>query len=348
MRILLVAVLALTLAGVAMASTDTTNRLNLDNKGAVINHGGSDGREGGETVASAFIIAGLPFSDTGNTCDNIHDYDEVCPYTGSLSKDVVYAYAPSGNESITIDLCASLYDTKVFVYENAVTPGAPFACNDDAGCGYSGFQSQLENLLLTAGNIYYIVIDGYGSDCGDYILDIQGYAPCVVDCMGAPPEGEPPLVENYIDNYNGGCNSVPEVFQTLEANAAGTLALCGRSGTYLYFGSSYRDTDWFIVTAGGPQVLFNVTPEFPVYMFELGPENCGSVAVIQQALPGACETGSLTINTFAGDEIWLWVGPSVFSGLPEFTYLMEVAGLEPGGSTPVDTSTWGTIKSMYK
>jgi hypothetical protein len=348
MRFLLVAVLTLGVAGVAMANNDLTNELVVPDKAPGITHGGADGREGGEDIANAFIIPSLPFSDTGNTCDNIHDYDEVCPYTGSASPDVVYAYAPTGNESITIDLCASLYDTKVFVYENAATPGAPFACNDDAGCGYSGYQSRLENINLSAGNIYYIVIDGYGSDCGDYILDIEGFEPCVVDCGSAPAEGEPPLVENYVDNYNGGCNSTPAVFQTLEANAAGVVELCGRSGTYLYFGSQYRDTDWFIVTAGGPQVLFNVTPEFPVFMFELFPEDCATVAVNQQASPLACETGSLTIPTFAGDEIWLWVGPQVFSGLPEFTYLMEVAGCEPGGSTPVDDSTWGTIKSMYQ
>jgi hypothetical protein len=49
-----------------------------------------DGREGGENLDSAVPEPGLPFTDTGATCDNFNDYDEVCPFTGSTSPDVVY------------------------------------------------------------------------------------------------------------------------------------------------------------------------------------------------------------------------------------------------------------------
>jgi len=36
------------------------------------------------------VIVGLPFSDTGNTSDNLDGYDAVCPYSNSTSPDVVY------------------------------------------------------------------------------------------------------------------------------------------------------------------------------------------------------------------------------------------------------------------
>lgn len=130
------------------------------------------GLVGGDTVDDALVIGTLPYSDTGNTCTFADDYDEVCPYTGSVSPDVVYAYTPSGDGLVDIDLCVgSTYDTKLYVYEDTVTPGAPFACNDDE-C--PGFVSQLIGLQLTIGHSYYIVIDGYGGDCGDYTFDMSG------------------------------------------------------------------------------------------------------------------------------------------------------------------------------
>jgi hypothetical protein len=46
--------------------------------------------EGGETIDDATPIAGLPYTDTGDTSDNVNDYDEVCPFSGSTAPDVVY------------------------------------------------------------------------------------------------------------------------------------------------------------------------------------------------------------------------------------------------------------------
>ena len=44
-------------------------------------------------------------------------------------------------------------------------------CNDDAGCGPNGFSSFIECCQLTAGNTYYIVVDGWSSvGCGSYNL----------------------------------------------------------------------------------------------------------------------------------------------------------------------------------
>jgi hypothetical protein len=128
-------------------------------------------RVGGEDIASAVAISSLPFNDTGNTCSFADDYDEICPFNATGSADVVYSYTPASDEFITIDLCASSYDTKVYVYENSASPGSPYACNDDA-CGDDGFKSQIPGISLTNGNTYYIVVDGYGGDCGNYTLDI--------------------------------------------------------------------------------------------------------------------------------------------------------------------------------
>ena len=50
------------------------------------------GRQGGEDIGTAVVIPAVPFSDAGTTAGYANDYDEVCPYTGSASPDVVYSY----------------------------------------------------------------------------------------------------------------------------------------------------------------------------------------------------------------------------------------------------------------
>lgn len=144
-----------------------------------------DGKEGGETIETALPIPSLPFDDTGNTCDNIHNYDEACSYSGSASPDVVYEYVAPYDMYVDIHTCESGYDTKLYVYENAHTPGSYCACNDDSpNCPGPDYRSWIESLSLTMGNTYYIVVDGYGGGCGDYQfhmyeLDNEG-GPCDV------------------------------------------------------------------------------------------------------------------------------------------------------------------------
>jgi hypothetical protein len=128
--------------------------------------------QGGDNIASATVIPSLPYTNTGTTSGYIDDYDEVCPYQNSTSPDVVYAYTAPANGIFDITLCnGSDYDTKLYIYENSYTPGSPYACNDDECPGYV---SELIGLPLTGGNTYYIVIDGYAGDYGNYVLEMSG------------------------------------------------------------------------------------------------------------------------------------------------------------------------------
>ncbi len=179
------------------------------------------GRIDGDTIEEAWVIPTLPFSDTGGTCEFVNDYAEWCPYTGSWAPDVVYAYTPSNDYYIDIDLCYSLYDTQVYVYENEYTPGNPYACNDDYYWAEPCFiySSAIIGLPIYSGNTYYIVIDGYGGDCGTYTLDMWDHP---MHPLGCPPgsleEGEPDCGTDYVDEYNGGCNSVEPVFQMAQSD----------------------------------------------------------------------------------------------------------------------------------
>jgi hypothetical protein len=309
---------------------------------------GADQPVNGDTIADAMIIPALPYNDTGTTAGFTDDYDEVCPYIGSTAPDVVYAYAATSTEAVDIDLCGSSYDTKLYVYDASLNL---IACNDDfypsEPCGV--YVSKLENVTLNAGTTYYIIIDGYGSASGAYIIDIAGVAPCAITCpFGSYHEGEPDLVDDYVDNYNGGCNSPGSPFQYIDAGWSG-VTFCGVSGWYTIGGGNSRDTDWFIATAGSSgAVEITADAEYATYIFELGPRDCASVGVIQNVIVGPCAEGYMTIPAAPMEPVWFWVGPTVFAppvgGDSTYDYVLWLAG----GMVVTESTTWSTMKALYR
>jgi len=129
-------------------------------------------RQGGDTVADATVIPSIPFTDTGTTVGYNDDYDAPCPFWGQFAADVVYSYAPDQVELVTIDLCGSAYDTRVWITDPDLTI---IGCNNDYypdGDPCGSFVSRLEGVSLEAGFVYYIVIDGYGGAEGEYAIEI--------------------------------------------------------------------------------------------------------------------------------------------------------------------------------
>ncbi len=310
------------------------------------------GRRGGDTIASATVIPMVPFNDLGTTTGFVDDYDEVCPYSGATAPDVVYRYDAATENYVDIDLCGSGYDTKLYVYDGAMTL---IACNDDfytgAPCGT--YVSRLEFVHFDAGQTYYIVVDGYGNGNGPYVLQVMEIYVDPVTCPdGGVDEGEPPLVADYVDQFNGGCNTPGQPFQSLLGNQDGEFTLCGVSGWYPSAGSSYRDTDWFVLTAGpSGTVEVAADADFETYIFELGPQDCATVGVLQQIAVGPLATGYMTISGYApGAAVWLWAGPTTFSppggGVEEYVYVVWLSGLEAVVAT--ETTSWSTIKALYE
>jgi hypothetical protein len=309
-------------------------------------------RQGGDTIATALPIPGLPFNDTGTTAGYGGDYDEECPWDNSDAPDVVYSYATSVPVHITIDLCGSEYDTKTYVYDSALNV---VACNDDFYmdelCGR--YVSKLENLLLVPDR-YYIMVDGYSDDqYGNYVLEVTVYEPCDIPCpAGAVAEGEPPLADEYVDLHNGGCSTNPgaPVFQQIFGQADGTSVLCGVAGWYSYQGGNLRDTDWFLLTTGpGGEIHIEAQAEQTTAFFELGPQDCAAVDVVQSATAFACDQATMTITGYdPGQVVWFWAGPAVFippdGGDNEYDYVVRFSGLEPTVAT--ESTTWGRVKAL--
>jgi hypothetical protein len=309
---------------------------------------------GGEDIANAVTIPSLPFSDTGNTCTYLNDYYEACPFTGDGAPDVVYKYTPTTSHNMTIDLCASAYDTKIIVYENVYTPGLPYACNDDANppCVLT-FRSYIECLPVTAGNTYYLVVDGYGADCGDYDMTVTSSAlcpppsvPCDPTCPEGVPtiqEGEPVCFDGYVDTYNAGCNSVPESFKNLPCD--NLITVCGTAGDY----AGFRDTDWYQLNLPAPTtILATVCASFNSQLAIIdGNIGCSSITLIcGSTFASAGFTNSCVANVGPG-LVWIFVADSDFFGWPcGSPYTLTITNACPPTST--EPTTWGNIKGLYR
>ncbi len=313
---------------------------------------------GGEDMNDPSPITSLPFSDTGNTCGFNDDYDEACPFGGSASADVVYAFTPGSDLEISVDLCAhneTSYDTKVYIY---AAGASLLACNDDyyeAGeCGDN--TSYLGSVELSAGMTYYIVVDGSGNDCGPYFLEVAEVVPdppCEIVSTDPDDEGEPALVNGYVDSYNSGCNATPvALFHELLGDAeSGELEFLGKSGLYTNDDTDLRDTDWFTaVFNDAGQISWEVTAEQRMTMYRLSEGDCDNLTVMAQATVVPCTPQTLVLNGSPGDVAWLWLGPesynipSGFSG-NDFNYVLRFEGLF---GVPVEQSTWGDVKAMYR
>ncbi|HOX24288.1 MAG TPA: FlgD immunoglobulin-like domain containing protein [Candidatus Krumholzibacteria bacterium] len=289
-------------------------------------------RQGGDTIADAIMVPGLPFADTGTTTGYQDDYDEVCPNNTPGSPDVVYAFVPISPLEIDIDMLGSSYDTKIYLYDAAQNL---VACNDDY---YPDYVSALSRIPVDpAAAPYHLIIDGYGGEHGEYVLQMTEYVPCVIDLdeWDIVDEDEPPLEDFYVDAHNGGCNS-PQYGNPFQAFGPGfpstEYRLGGRSGWYFSGGwpGNSRDTDWFLTRLDSDGHLrFYLDAEEETYLFQLGPLDCDSLAVLQQVVAGPCSRVSMDVAGEPFAEIWLWVGPTTFtppSGFVghEYSYLLEV------------------------
>jgi len=319
------------------------------------NPGLPDTRQGGEDIYSALEITAIPFSDTGTTTGHINDYDSACPYTGSTSPDVVYSYTPDTDVILSIDLCGSLYDTKTYIMNTALDI---IACNDDfyseAPCGQ--YVSYIAGANLLSGQEYFIVIDGYGADSGEYSLEIDFFTPpdpCVLNIQDE--EGEPQLVDGYVDEFNAGCNNEgsPDNFTLLYPINYGDMAFSGNAGWYVTDGLDLRDTDWFTATIGELGIVeWNLDAEEATLGFQLSAINCNDVSVLQTMTAGPCAPASMTILGSPGEIIWMWIGseeftpPIGFTG-NEYNYQCDFTGLDYS-CVPTTPTTIDKIKSLFR
>lgn len=312
-------------------------------------------RQGGDTWEDAVTIPGIPHETTGTTVGySANCCVEDCPYE-AFGPAVFYRLVPDMDIDVRIDLCGSDFDTGLYVFN---ADHGVVACNlayyDGPPCGQ--WVSCLESVALAAGEPYTIVISGMSNASGNYTLEISEFTPCVIDLPGnAVYEGEPSLEDDYVDAYNGGCNSPDQgaPFQALQGDAEGNLVFAGRAGWYYSGYDPKRDTDWFTAVLG-PTGTLEITAQFEIrsYFFELGPQDCEPVAVLQSLHLQPCDEGTMVVTGEPGSTVWLWAGSYSFMApnwypANEYNYLLTMSGLQ-SGPVRVEQHSWSGVKSLYR
>ena len=78
------------------------------------------------------------------------------------------------------------------------------------------------------------------------------------------------------------------------------------------------------------------------------PLNCSTPAVFLFSETNCDSPTTFSFEVIAGQEEWLWVGPTTFSGpVTEFTYFMTVTNAE-FQTVPAEEMSWGGVKSLYR
>ncbi len=110
----------------------------------------------------------------------------TCAVTNT-SPEAVYKWVPATSGAATIDTCntvATTFDTVVYVRTGTCSGGTEAACDDDTvGCGVAGdganpHRGSRTTLAVTAGQTYYVFVDGYSGQSGNYSLTITPPADC--------------------------------------------------------------------------------------------------------------------------------------------------------------------------
>ena len=217
------------------------------------------------------------------------------------------------------------------------------------------YVSKLIGVAMSGGMQYFIIIDGYGGDFGDYILSITEFVPCFLDCPPEGfPEGEPDLVDGYWDEYNSGCSGPGPPFLAFQSLNFGPsfLDFCGVTGWYTFEGSNFRDTDWFTAVVGENGFIeVTADAESATHVFELEiVGDCENMSVLQTMTVSACSPGTMTIFGAPGSIVFPWAGSANFENPGDvqgnmYDYILTIDGLD-GSAT--ESSTWSQVKGLYR
>lgn len=295
-------------------------------------------------METAIPVTALPFVAAGNTCAYNQDYGAMCPY-GTWAPDVVYSISPTVETNLRIELCDSGYDTMIFIYHTDGSSQHLLACNDDL-CGTDGYKSAVARLHVAPGFVYYIVVDGYTYDCGDYVLQVSDLGPCIPDCTEIwEAEGEPVCGDDYADQFNAGCDSYPYAFRPISPSEH-IIRICGTSGWYLFDGGPQVDRDWYeIQVPVTSQIEVFCEAEFDVALWLYdGDGGCGQLVTVDQGNGVWCESMAEVSGLLEPGRFWIVVKPVAGSGGCGLGYRLWIDGYVPGPADVDDRTFLASVQ----
>ena len=125
------------------------------------------------SCASPTVIAAQGGTFTGTT-SGVSPLAGTCGSTAT-SPERVYQWTPAVSGTATIQTCGAgtNFDTVLYMRGGSCASGTAVACNDDACANASGMnRASRITPTVTAGQTYFIVVDGYGGAQGTFTLTV--------------------------------------------------------------------------------------------------------------------------------------------------------------------------------
>jgi hypothetical protein len=229
---------------------------------------------------------------TGNTSGYNADVVPFCGTGDGSGGGIWYNFIGTG-DFITASLCGSDFDTKIRVYEGTC-PSLVCVDGSDDDCG-----SQSETSFLSSvGTSYYILVHGFGSATGNYILTITCGTPPVPgaeDCAGAVTVCSS---ATFTGNSTGSGS-----YEDLNTGNADCLSVEHQSSWYFFQAATPGTIAFEIITA--------VDYDFAVWGPYSGTPECApSGTPLRCSFSGTngntgLQTGSGDISEGAGGDAWV-------------------------------------------
>jgi len=186
-----------------------------------------------DNFSSPFILSGFPVVSQGSNVGATRESGEPLHNTfGNAGGGTVWwRWTAPTTRAVTISTIGSSYDTMLAVYTGSVLSSlVRIAAGDDSG----GSLTDLVTILVSAGTVYHIAVDGYNyvefSDSGSIVLNIEGVAsaPAIV---AAPRNSE--TVQGQPASFSvtaSGSGTLSYVWQRLPFNGDAWLNLSSAPG----------------------------------------------------------------------------------------------------------------------
>jgi hypothetical protein len=230
-----------------------------------------------------------------------------CNFGGAAdAADLFFTYTAGSESFITVDTFGSgLFDTTLQIFD--VCGGTELACNDDAG---GGLQSQICNFPVVTGTTYVIRTASWGAAGagGAGVLNIAASSGGTPYNVPSGAISEPEVCGTLPDVDNGGCNSIPEVYTSID--------LCDTYAGTGFSDGATRDTDWYQFTLSADDtVTMSGQTQFSG-LFGIVSLPCSTAAFIAFTLIDPACDNNFSVSTF------LPAGTYVAFAAPQFTNLV--------------------------
>src|SRR5207302_72990 len=132
-----------------------------------------------------------------------------CGNSGT-SPELVFQWTPAASGTATIATCGAgtNFDTVLYLRSGACASGSEAGCNDDACANSTGLlRASRLTPTVTAGQTYFIVVDGYGGAQGTFSLTVT--PPAAVTTTTTTPTGSSTTTTTLAGGACGNPTQIP-------------------------------------------------------------------------------------------------------------------------------------------